>query len=173
MGKLTHKHAVLVVGVFLMSTAAAPSAQAGLGIVPSSDSIATMLLSTMQKLGGKNFCQKGNTVAPFTIRSFEGVLGKSTYFAAMGELICQPKKVSDFNDSHFHANATKTLGTSDLTKIREIFVNEIRKAKSDTLKVGCAVAKAGLLDTGAGAAAVPAVNTACGALMTTIPVPTS
>ncbi|MCA0370727.1 MAG: hypothetical protein LCH26_06460 [Proteobacteria bacterium] len=173
MGRIGHTKKILFAGVVVMGLAGAQNAHAFLGIslAPSSEAIATKLLSTMQKLGGKNFCQKGNTVAPFTIRSFEGILGKSKYFAAMGELICQPKNVPDFNGSHFHANAVKTLGTSDLTQIRTIFVDEIRKAKADTLKVGCAVAKAGLLSSGAGAGALPAVNTACGALMKTVTVP--
>ncbi|MBA4118500.1 MAG: hypothetical protein C0514_06375 [Candidatus Puniceispirillum sp.] len=163
----------LVAGTVVLGLASAQNASAFLGISfsPSSDAIATKLLSTMQSLGGKKFCQKGNTVAPFTIRSFEGILGKNKYFAAMGELICQPQNVSDFNASHFHANAVKTLGTSDIAQIRTIFVSEIRKAKSDALKVGCAVTKAGLLSTGAGAGAIPAVNTACGALMKTVTVP--
>lgn len=135
----------------------------GIG-APSSETIATKLLETMVKIGGSKFCLKGNNVSPFTIRSFEGYAGKVKLFAAIGELACRPKNVPDFLDSHFHENAVKTLGTDDLVKIKAIYVAQIRSAKGNTLKLGCSVAKMGLLDSGVGAPAVPLVSAACSAI---------
>lgn len=145
----------------------APPVQAfsvfGIG-APSSETVASKILETLTKMGGSKFCLKGKNVSPFTIRSFEGYAGKVKILAAAGELACRPKNVPDYLDSHFHKNAVATLGTDDLVKIKAIYVAEVRAAKGNALKLGCTVAKMGLLDSGVGAPAVPLVSAACSAV---------
>ena len=127
--------------------------------VPSTDTIVNGLLDTMAKSGAKNLCAKGNNVKPFTIRSFDGVIGKVPQLAAAGMILCEDSGVEGFKDSKFRANAVKTLGTADISKIRTLLLADVKKATGSVKKLACNLATGGALDTGG----VPVSKLATGA----------
>lgn len=129
----------------------------------SSENIAEKILDTLQKRGPEGFCSRGDKEeSVYSIRSFDGKAATaSETLAALGMLACSENNADEFNKSKFYENAVKKLGTSDLGEIKTIFASKIKSAKGKVLSLSCKAVSAGLIVSGVGAVAAPAVSLAC------------
>lgn len=178
----------------IMTTVATPYAQAV--SMPGADTFVswiseglTQKMVAKQPINPQDLCKKGKAVNALqfykwrslgdvknffkndlSIRVMNGLLGKQKYTAAFGMLVCPKAGIADFDKSAYATNARKVLGAAadDPKKLNAILAEGLVKGTKATVTLTCVSIGAGLIASEGGAAFVPKLATACGAVLSAL-----
>jgi hypothetical protein len=89
------------------------------------------VLGWLGKKGAPELCKKGDAKAKiFSLRSFDGTLCKTTYIAALAEVVCTGPNTEKYSDSQCHKHAAAELKGRDPAEVlKEAVKNGTGKAK--------------------------------------------
>jgi hypothetical protein len=107
------------------------------------------VLGSLGKKGAPELCKKGDARGKiFSLRSFDGVLCKQTYIAALAEVVCAGPNTEKYSESQCHKHAEAELKGRDPAEVlKEAIKNGAGKAKEfacgregvpEAIKVACA-----------------------------------
>jgi hypothetical protein len=106
------------------------------------------VLGWLGKKGAPELCRKGEAFEKvFSLRSFDGILCKQTYIAALAEVVCAGPNTDKYRESQCHKHAEAELKGRDPAEVlKEAVKNGTGKAKEfacgragvpEAIKVAC------------------------------------